>query len=49
MSANIDSVLNETRVFPPSAGFSARSALGSLEEYRALHRRSVEEPEAFWA
>jgi acetyl-CoA synthetase len=49
MSENIDSVLNETRVFPPPAEFSARAAIGSLDAYRALHRKSVEEPEAFWA
>src|SRR5690606_13841378 len=49
MSGNIDSVLNETRVFPSPAEFAARAAIGSLEAYRALHRRSVEEPEAFWA
>jgi acetyl-CoA synthetase len=49
MSLNIDSVLNETRTFPPSADFAARAALNSMEEYRRLHRRSVEQPEAYWA
>jgi acetyl-CoA synthetase len=49
MSSNIDSVLNENRVFPPPAGFTARAAVRTREEYAALHRKSVEEPEAFWA
>ena len=47
----IDSMLNETRVFaPPSASRIGRSSwhIDSIEEYRALHRRSVEQPEAFW-
>jgi acetyl-CoA synthetase len=49
MSLNIDSVLNETRTFPPSADFAAKAALNSREEYRELHKRSVEDPEGFWA
>ncbi|MFN0012066.1 MAG: acetate--CoA ligase [Phycisphaerales bacterium] len=51
-SRDIDSTLNETRVFEPVAaaglGFTAWH-VGSVEEYRRLHRRSVEEPESFWA
>ncbi len=49
MSKNIDSVLNENRVFPPSEAFTARAALRTPEEYARLHRWSVEQPEAFWA
>src|SRR5690606_24771990 len=49
MSQNIESILKENRVFPPPPEFARRAAIGSFEEYRALHRRSVEEPEAFWA
>jgi len=51
MSQNIESVLNETRKFPPfpaaSLGF-ARWHVGSIEEYRALHARSIADPEGFW-
>ncbi|MBX3376545.1 MAG: acetate--CoA ligase [Phycisphaeraceae bacterium] len=51
MSQNIESVLNETRKFPPvpaaSLGF-ARWHIGSEEEYRALHARSIADPEGFW-
>jgi acetyl-CoA synthetase len=48
MSA-IESHLQETRVFPPPAGFSAGARIASLDQYRALHRESVENPDAFWA
>jgi acetyl-CoA synthetase len=49
MSLNIDSVLNETRTFPPSAEFAARAAIHSQAEYERLHQQSVEDPETFWA
>jgi acetyl-CoA synthetase len=47
----ITSVLQEERLFDPPAGFS--DAVGgayvrSLDEYRALHRRSLDDPEGFW-
>jgi acetyl-CoA synthetase len=46
---NLDSSLRENRVFAPSADFAAKAHVKSLEEYEAMYRRSVEEPEAFWA
>jgi acetyl-CoA synthetase len=46
---NVESLLRENRVFPPPAEFAAKARVGSLEEYEALYRRSVEDPEAFWA
>ncbi len=49
MSQNIESVLKENRVFNPPSAFTARAALRSLDEYRSLHKRSVEDPEGFWA
>jgi len=36
-------------VFPPPAEFAAKAHVGTLEEYERRYRRSVEEPEAFWA
>ena len=45
----MESILHEKRVFNPSASFSNRAHLGSMEAYRALYQRSLEEPEAFWA
>ena len=46
---DIDSTLRENRVFPPSAEFSARAHIRSLEEYEALYKQSIDDPENFWA
>jgi acetyl-CoA synthetase len=46
---DIDSTLREHRVFPPPAEFSAQAHIKSLEEYEALYKKSIEDPEAFWA
>ncbi len=47
-SAALDTVLQEDRVFPPSAEFASRARIGSMQEYEQLYRRSIENPEAFW-
>jgi acetyl-CoA synthetase len=47
--ANIESAQQETRVFPPPAGFVARARVNSREEYVRMHRQSVDQPEAFWS
>src|SRR5207247_2763979 len=44
-----DTVLKEGRVFPPPPAFQKVAHLKSLEDYRTIHRRSVEDPESFWA
>jgi acetyl-CoA synthetase len=44
----IESVSHETRVFPPPQEFAAKARLASRDEYEAMYRRSLEEPEAFW-
>ena len=45
-------MLTENRMFPPAAaqtlGFR-NWHIGSVEHYRALHQRSIEDPEGFWA
>src|SRR6202522_2355688 len=46
---NLDSILRENRVFPPPAEFAAQAHVKSLEEYEALYRRSIQDPESFWA
>ena len=46
---NLTSSLRESRVFPPPADFAAQAHIGSMEQYRELYRRSVEQPEEFWA
>jgi len=51
-TGTIDTLLNENRKFPPRAaselGFPYWH-VGSLEEYRSLHKRSVADPEGFWS
>jgi acetyl-CoA synthetase len=47
--ANIDSLLKETRLFRPSAEFSARSHVKNVADYEKLCRRAQEAPEQFWA
>ncbi|TAJ24281.1 MAG: acetyl-coenzyme A synthetase, partial [Planctomycetota bacterium] len=46
--SEIDSVLKETRSFPPPAAFQQRARLKSQAEYDALWRESIDAPEAFW-
>jgi acetyl-CoA synthetase len=48
-TTNIESTLNEQRVFPPPAEFSARARISSLEEYERLRAEASEHPESFWA
>ncbi len=45
----IESVLKESRVFPPPADFAAQAHIRSMAEYRNMWQRSVDAPEAFWA
>jgi acetyl-CoA synthetase len=49
MSQNIESLQKEDRVFAPSAAFSAKSHVRSMEDYEATHRRSLEDPEGWWS
>jgi acetyl-CoA synthetase len=51
MSENesIKVLMEEQRTFPPSAAFSEKAHIGTLEEYEKLYKRSVEDPEGFWA
>jgi acetyl-CoA synthetase len=46
---NLDSTLREHRVFPPPAEFAAKARIKSLAEYEQMYRRSVDDPEGFWA
>jgi len=36
-------------VFPPPPEFAARARIQSLEQYRALYRRSIDDPKGFWS
>jgi acetyl-CoA synthetase len=45
---NIDSALQEKRIFKPSAAFTKSARLDSFKKYRKLHRASLKNPDKFW-
>jgi acetyl-CoA synthetase len=45
---NIDSLLKETRVFPPPPDFAANAFIKSQAEYDLLWQRAKDDPEGFW-
>lgn len=45
----IQSTLQENRVFPPAAEFSAKAHIKSMAEYSTLWRKSIDQPEQFWS
>jgi acetyl-CoA synthetase len=49
IDTSFQSLLHELRVIPPPEEFAAKAHIRSLEEYETLYRRSVENPEEFWA
>src|SRR5689334_6669420 len=48
-TTDIESVLREDRKFPPQEEFAKKARISSMEEYQKLYKRSVEDPEGFWA
>src|SRR4030095_16307081 len=48
-STAIESVLHESRMFPPPADFAANAHVKSFEEYTKLYDEAAKDPEAFWA
>ena len=46
---SIDSILHEDRKFESPSGFAQAAHVKSLQEYEAIYRESVEQPEKFWA
>lgn len=46
---NIDVLMDEKRTFAPSREFSDQAHIGSMKEYEALYKKSIEDPEGFWA
>ncbi|HUD82831.1 MAG TPA: acetate--CoA ligase [Candidatus Saccharimonadales bacterium] len=49
VSANIQSVSREKRVFPPPKSFSNQARISSLAQYRKLYNESIRQPAKFWA
>ncbi|PLX48417.1 MAG: acetate--CoA ligase [Desulfobulbaceae bacterium] len=46
---NIESLMTENRVFEPPAEGQATAHIKSMDEYKAIYKRSIEDPEGFWA
>jgi acetyl-CoA synthetase len=44
-----DSVMDEKRIFEPPIALSRGAHVRSLAEYEEIYRRSIEDPEGFWA
>ncbi len=45
----ITSLQEETRVFNPPPEFSSRARIKSIDDYNKMYKRSIENPEQFWA
>ena len=48
MCSSETAAASRDRVFPPSGAFSAGAHIRSLDQYREMYRRSIEDPEGFW-
>jgi acetyl-CoA synthetase len=48
-SGQIDTVMHETRLFPPSAEFSAKARIKSFAEYEELWNCAKADPVKFWS
>ncbi|WP_417380035.1 acetate--CoA ligase [Gimesia sp.] len=48
VNENIESVLQETRSFPPPAEFVEQANISSMEEYQKLWNRAKDDPAGFW-
>jgi len=44
----LSSVMHETRVLYPPAELSKKAYIKSLEEYKKIYQRSLDDPEGFW-
>jgi len=44
----IDTVMHEERVFPPSEEFASQARIKSMQEYQQLWDDAQQDPEAFW-
>src|SRR5215471_2623596 len=48
-SGTIQSVSREARLFPPAADFVAHAQIKDAGAYEKMYRRSIDDPEGFWA
>ncbi|MEM6470572.1 MAG: acetate--CoA ligase [Planctomycetota bacterium] len=47
-SGQIDHVLDETRLFPPSAEFTAKAVIKTQQDYEESYERAKNDPDSFW-
>ncbi len=47
-AANVAST-SENKLFPPDPAFARTAHVGSFEQYERMYRRSIEDPDGFWA
>jgi acetyl-CoA synthetase len=47
-SSDIQSTLNELRVFDPPSEFSSRAHIGNMADYERLYEEADRDPESFW-
>ena len=47
-AGTVASIMQEDRLFPPPAEFSARARIGSMEDYARLYAEVARDPQAFW-
>jgi len=45
---SMDSLMSETRTFPPPAELTAKAHVKSMQQYDEMFKRSVEDPDGFW-
>jgi acetyl-CoA synthetase len=48
-TGQIDTVMIESRLFPPSSKFSKNALIGSMSAYEKLYAESIADSEGFWA
>ncbi|KWT90526.1 acetate--CoA ligase [Candidatus Magnetominusculus xianensis] len=48
-AGNIDVLMDENRLFPPSKEFSEKAHIKSMAEYMKIYEQSIKDPEGFWS
>jgi acetyl-CoA synthetase len=46
---SIQVLSSEQRTFAPSAEFSSKAHIGSIQQYEEMYKKSVDDPEGFWS
>ncbi|MCX7832539.1 MAG: acetyl-coenzyme A synthetase, partial [Actinobacteria bacterium] len=46
---SIESLLHEERIFYPQKEISEKAYIKSIEEFKEIYKRSIEDPEGFWS